>query len=50
MRGQASGQEAMWSYVSPDARVPASHPVRQIKQLADAALETLDRLYPQVAH
>lgn len=42
MRGQVSGQAAMWSYVSPDARVPASHPVRQIQHLADAALETLE--------
>ena len=43
MRGQVSEQEGMWSYVSPEARVPATHPIRAIKQLADAALQTLAR-------
>lgn len=45
MRGQVSGQEAMWTSVSPDARVPADHPIRLIKQQADAALQTLDRTF-----
>ena len=45
MRGQVSGQEAMWSYLSPDARVPATHPVRRIRQMADEALQTLERTF-----
>jgi transposase len=48
MRGQVSGQEAMWTYISPDARVPADHPIRLIKQLADAALRALDRTFDEM--
>jgi transposase len=45
MRGQVSRQEAMWSYISPNARVPATHPIRPIKQMADEALQTLERTF-----
>lgn len=45
MRGQVSGQAAFWSYLSPEARVPATHPIRPIKQMADAALQTLERTF-----
>jgi hypothetical protein len=45
MRGQVSGQAALWSYLSPEARVPATHPIRPIKQMADAALQTLERTF-----
>lgn len=45
MRGQVSGQEAMWSYLSPEARVPVTHPIRPIKQLADAARGPLERTF-----
>lgn len=48
MRGQVSGQEAMWTSLSPDARVPADHPIRAIKRLADAALQTLERTFAQM--
>jgi transposase len=48
MRGQVSGQEAMWTYISPDARVPADHPIRLIKPLADAALRALDRTFDEL--
>jgi transposase len=48
MRGQVSGQEAMWSYLSPDARVPAHHPVRQIKRLADEALQTVEKTFAEM--
>jgi len=49
MRGEVSPQDAMFSYVSPERRVPAEHPLRRIKADADAALRSisseLDGLY-----
>lgn len=52
MRGARSQQEAMFSYLSPEARVPATHPIRPIKALADTMLARLsplfDRMYSTV--
>ena len=52
MRGQSSGQEALFSYLSPEARVPTSHPLRPLKQTADAVLKTLsptfDEMYSRI--
>jgi len=49
MRGEVSPQDAMFSYVSPERRVPAEHPLRRIKADADAVLRSisseLDGLY-----
>jgi transposase len=49
MRGEVDSQEAMFSYVSPERRVPADHPLRRIKADADEALRAmsgeLDALY-----
>ena len=49
MRGVEERQAAMFSYVSPEQRVPKDHPLRPIRQMVDAALEQLsprfDRLY-----
>jgi transposase len=49
MRGEVSPQEAMFSYVSPERRVPEDHPLRRIKADADQALRgigaQLDELY-----
>ena len=49
MRGEVSPQDGMFSYVSPERRVPADHPLRQIKADADQALRAisaqLDGLY-----
>lgn len=41
MRGEASSQAGLFSYVSPEARVPATHPVRPLKAIADTVLVTL---------
>jgi hypothetical protein len=35
MRGQASPQSAMFSYVSLEERIPASHPLRKLRVLVD---------------
>lgn len=49
MRGEVSPQDGMFSYVSPERRVPAEHPLRRIKADADQALRAisaeLDGLY-----
>jgi transposase len=38
MRGEVDPQSALFSYLSPEQRVPAEHPLRSIKAYADAAL------------
>src|SRR5438552_2837689 len=49
MRGSDGQQGAMFSYVSLENRVPADHPLRPIREMADAALKELSprfsRLY-----
>jgi transposase len=49
MRGTDTQQSAMFSYLSPDERVPSNHPLRRIRVMVDAALKTLspafDRMY-----
>lgn len=43
MRGHQDPQASMFSYFSPEARVPATHPLRSIKGYADTALKALSR-------
>lgn len=49
MRGDEPRHESMFSYVTPEARVRADHPLRPIRRMTDAALARLstrfDRLY-----
>jgi len=49
MRGTETFQDYMFSYVSPEQRVPKDHPLRPIRQMVDRALKELskafDRLY-----
>jgi transposase len=49
MRGDDQDTGFMFSYLSPDARVPADHPLRSIRRMTDAALHQLsprfERLY-----
>jgi len=51
MRGADSKQEAMFSYVSPEERVPAKHPLRPIRAMIAEALAQMDgrfeKLYSQ---
>jgi len=46
MRGDNNQQEAMLSYVSPEKRVPADHPLRPIRKMVD---EILKKMSPQFA-
>ena len=39
MRGSLSGQPMLFSSLSPDARVPATHPLRPLKTMADEVLQ-----------
>ena len=41
MRGEDAQQHAMFSYVSPEERVPANHPLRTIWQITDRILKGL---------
>jgi transposase len=49
MRGEDAKQEAMFSYISAEKRVPAEHPLRAIRKLVDAVLQEMSprfaRLY-----
>ena len=51
MRGQVDAQSNLFSYFSPESRVPVGHPLRAIKAQADAVLGSmsaqLDRLYAE---
>jgi transposase len=45
MRGDDRKLTQMWSYVSPEARVPEDHPLRPIRAMTDRALAELDPLF-----
>ena len=49
MRGADPQQAAMFSYISPEERVPQEHPLRSIRAMVDTVLKELsapfDRLY-----
>ncbi len=49
MRGSYQDQGGMFSYISPEQRVPASHPLRKVRELVRGVLKdlsrTFDRLY-----
>src|ERR1700723_1423224 len=46
MRGDDMRQEGMFSYISPEKRVPADHPLRPIRKMVD---EILKEMSPQFA-
>jgi transposase len=52
MRGEDPQQEAMFSYVSPEKRVPPDHPLRPIREMVDTVLKEMSprfaRLYAKV--
>jgi transposase len=45
MRGKDTQQSAMFSYISPEERVPADHPLRPIRLMTDLALEALSPVF-----
>lgn len=52
MRGDDVNQTAMFSYISPEQRVPSDHPLRAIRQMTDEALASIapvfERLYSRI--
>jgi len=40
MRGDDNQQEGIFSYISPEKRVPADHPLRPIRKMVDETRET----------
>ena len=45
MRGDDNQQSTMFSYLSPEQRVPADHPLRTIRQVCDRVLSQLSDLF-----
>ena len=48
MRGSDIQQSAMFSYVSPEQRVPAGHPLRRVREITDRLLVDLSDLFDQM--
>ena len=52
MRGDDIQQTAMFSYLSPEQRVPVDHPLRAIREFADVILDelsdTFDKMYSPI--
>jgi transposase len=48
MRGTDVQQSAMFSYLSPEERVPANHPLRQIRLVVDEALRALSPSFSRI--
>jgi transposase len=48
MRGEQDSQIGLLTTTSPGKRVPATHPIREIKRLADEALRKLDRVFDEM--
>jgi len=48
MRGPDDKQDAIFSYVSPEERVPAEHPLRKIRTLVDEVLREMSRQFAKL--
>jgi len=48
MRGLDHQQSAMFSYLSPDQRVPSDHPLRAIREITDIVLKQLSLAFSQM--
>src|ERR1700739_4164667 len=48
MRGEDRRSEHLFSYVRLEARIPLDHPLRQIRELIDAALQPLSRAFDKL--
>ncbi|MET4295237.1 transposase, partial [Bradyrhizobium sp. LB8.2] len=44
MRGRSTDQGGLFSYIAPDKRVPANHPLRKVRELVRDVLSDLNRL------
>ncbi len=48
MRGDDRQQAGMWSYISPEQRVPAAHPLRPIRAMVDVILADLSPAFAKL--
>lgn len=48
MRGSDCQQQMMFSYISPEARVPKNHPLRPIQAMANRALKELSPIFKEM--
>jgi transposase len=48
MRGQDTQQSAMFSYLAPEERVPADHPLRPVRRMVDIALQGLSASFDEI--
>ena len=48
MRGNDTQQQMLFSYISPEARVPHNHPLRPIRKMADKALKELSPVFQEL--
>jgi hypothetical protein len=48
MRGNDTQQSAMFSYLSPEERVPENHPLRPIRLMVDDALKALSPSFGRI--
>ncbi len=48
MRGSFQDQGGLFSYVSPEQRIPASHPLRKVRELVRAVLKDLSRTFDKL--
>src|SRR3989442_5820525 len=48
MRGDDRQQAGMWSYMSPEQRVPSDHPLRPIRAMVDAILAELSPAFAKL--
>ena len=48
MRGDDNQQEGMFSYVSPEKRVPTDHPLRPIRKMVDEILKEMSPKFQQL--
>ena len=48
MRGSDDRTDHLFSYLSPEQRIPTDHPLRPIRRMTDAALRDLSRDFTTV--
>ena len=48
MRGPDEQTQHMFSYLSPEQRVPADHPLRTVRALTDDALRSMSRQFERL--
>ena len=48
MRGDDQAPDSMFSYVSPEQRIPRDHPLRAIRQLVDGILGEMSREFDKM--